>query len=78
MDVIVAAYGSSYSEDGVAHVVYGTNTSAAYLASYLDLGAGDDGGLDGVDGFTLTGIQVVADIYANEVRVPYSGNMLNG
>ncbi|CAN0503992.1 unnamed protein product, partial [Ectocarpus sp. 12 AP-2014] len=40
MDVMVGAYGSSHLSEGAAHVVYGTNTSAAYDASFLDLGAG--------------------------------------
>ncbi|CAM9457361.1 unnamed protein product, partial [Hapterophycus canaliculatus] len=55
MDVMVGAYGSSHLSEGAAHVVYGTNTSAAYDVSFLDLGAGAGGGLDGNDGFTLTG-----------------------
>lgn len=65
MDVIVAAYGSSEAVAGAVHVVYGTNTSAAYDASFLDLGAGGDGGLDGNDGFTLVGIWMEADPYSN-------------
>lgn len=67
MDVIVAAYGSSAVEEGAAHVVYGTNTSTAYHASYLDLGSGGSGGLDGIDGFTLTGIRLEAELYATLV-----------
>lgn len=67
MDVMIGAYGSSYSEEGAAHVVYGTSTSAAYEASYLDLGAGG-GGLDGIDGFTLTGIMMDFLLYAELVR----------
>lgn len=63
MDVMIGAYGSSYSEEGAAHVVYGTNTSAAYEASLLDLG-----GLDGMDGFTLTGILMDFPLYAELVR----------
>lgn len=65
MDVVVAAYGSSEAVVGAAHVVYGTNTSAAYDASFLDLGAGSDGGLDGNDGFTLVGIWMEAEPYSN-------------
>lgn len=69
MDIMVGAYGSSQQEEGAAHVVYGTNTSAAYEASFLDdLGAGGDGGLDGVDGFTLTGIMMDFPLYAELVR----------
>lgn len=67
MDVMIGAYGSSYLEEGAAHIVYGTNTSAAYEASFLDLGAAD-GGLDGIDGFTLTGIMMQFPIYAELVR----------
>lgn len=67
MDVMVGAYGSSYLEKGAAHIVYGTNSSIAYQNSFLDLGAGEGGGLDGVDGFTLQGIRVVGDTYATLV-----------
>lgn len=67
MDVIVGAFGSSYSVAGAAHVVYGTKSSAAYNASFLDLGAGGNGGLDGFDGFTVWGIEMEADIYATLV-----------
>lgn len=67
MDVIVAAYGSSSLQKGAAHVIYGTNDSAAYHASYLDLGSGGGGGLDGLDGFTLVGIRVEIEIYAKLV-----------
>lgn len=69
MDVMIGAYGSSYSEEGAAHIVYGTNTSLAYEASFLDLGA-EGGGLDGIDGFTLTGIMMEFPIYAELVRYP--------
>lgn len=68
MDVIVAAYGSSYLRKGAAHVVYGTSDSPAYHASYLDLGSGGGGGLDGVDGFTLVGIRVEIELYARLVK----------
>ncbi|CAN0109631.1 unnamed protein product, partial [Discosporangium mesarthrocarpum] len=47
-DILVAAYGRSTTARGVAHMVYGTNTSAAYLSSELDLST-----LDGQDGFTM-------------------------
>ena len=67
MDVMVGAFGKSLTVVGAAHVVYGTSTSAAYNASFLDLGAGDSGGLDGVDGFTVWGIEMEAEIYANLV-----------
>eukprot|EP00903_Cladosiphon_okamuranus_P018604 g17125.t1 len=85
MDVMIGAYGSSYLEEGAAHVVYGTNTSAAYEASYLDFGAGDGGGLDGVDGFTLTGVMVEFQLYAEllplllerHLSTQYTGNPLS-
>lgn len=68
MDVIVGAYGSTHLSAGAAHVVYGTNTSAAYEASFLDLGGGSDGGLDGIDGFTLSGVSMEFPLYAELVR----------
>lgn len=68
MDVMVGAYGRSHLSEGAAHVVYGTNTSAAYDASFLDLGAGGGGGLDGVDGFTLSGMSIKIELYAKLVR----------
>lgn len=71
MDVIVAAYGTSEMLVGVAHVVYGTNTSMAYDASYLDLGLGGDGGLDGVDGLTLVGIWMDAEPYAKLASIDW-------
>ena len=67
MDVMVGAFGNSYVVAGAAHVVYGTNTSAAYNASFLDLGAGGGGGLDATDGFTVWGIEMEAEIYATLV-----------
>lgn len=70
MDVMVGAYGSTHLSEGAAHVVYGTNTSAAYEASFLDLGAGSDGGLDGNDGFTLSGVSMEYTLYAELVRSP--------
>lgn len=70
MDVVIGAYGSSYLEGGAAHLVYGTNTSTAYEASFLDLGGGAGGGLDGVDGFTLTGVMMQFPLYAELVRCP--------
>lgn len=68
MDVIVAASGSSYLQEGAAHVIYGTNDSAAYQASYLNLGSGGGGGLDGLDGFTLVGIRVEVELYTKLVK----------
>lgn len=68
MDVMVGAYGSSHLSEGAAHVVYGTNTSAAYEASFLDLGGGSGGGLDGIDGFTLAGLSMEFPLYAELVR----------
>lgn len=68
MDVMVGAYGSSHLSEGAAHVVYGTNTSAAYDVSFLDLGAGTGGGLNGDDGFTLAGVMVELELYAKLVR----------
>lgn len=68
MDVMIGAYGSSILEEGAAHVVYGTNTSAAYQTSFLDLGGAAGGGLDGDDGFTLTGIMMAFPLYAELVR----------
>ena len=67
MDVMVGASGSSYLEKGAAHVVYGTNTSGAYESSFLDLGGSGGAGLNSVDGFTLSGIEMEADIYAKLV-----------
>ncbi|CAM9780373.1 unnamed protein product [Ectocarpus sp. 13 AM-2016] len=85
MDVIVGAYGSSHLSEGAAHVVYGTNTSAAYDASFLDLGAGGGGGLDGVDGFTLSGMSIKMELYAKllsdtldrQLSLQYTGNPLS-
>lgn len=72
MDVMVGAYGSSHLSEGAVHVVYGTNTSDAYDASLLDLGGGSGGGLDGVDGFTLTGVSVEIELYAKLVGSRWS------
>lgn len=72
MDVMVGAYGSSHLREGAAHVVYGTNTSEAYDASFLDLGAGGGGGMDGVDGFTLTGVSLQMELYAKLVGSRWS------
>ncbi|CAM9538657.1 unnamed protein product, partial [Laminaria digitata] len=86
MDVMVGAFGDSYLVAGAAHIIYGTNTSAAYNASFLDLGAGgNDGGLDGVDGFTVWGIEMEAEIYATlpsetvgrQLSLQYTGNPLS-
>ncbi|CAB1121356.1 unnamed protein product [Ectocarpus sp. CCAP 1310/34] len=85
MDVMVGAYGSSHLSEGAAHVVYGTNTSAAYDSSFLDLGAGDGGGLDGVDGFTLSGMSIEIELYAKllsdtldrQLSLQYTGNPLS-
>ncbi|CAM9630564.1 unnamed protein product [Pylaiella littoralis] len=85
MDAMIGAYGSSHLSEGAAHVVYGTNTSEAYDASFLDLGAGGVGGLDGVDGFTLTGVAVERKLYADlledtldrQLSAQYTGNPLS-
>ncbi|CAM9448813.1 unnamed protein product [Scytosiphon promiscuus] len=84
MDVMIGAYGSSYLSEGAAHIVYGTNTSAAYDVSFLDLGASAEGGLDGDDGFTLSGVVVELELYANlpsdtlerQLSNQYTGNPL--
>lgn len=68
MDVMIGAYGSSHLSEGAAHIVYGTNTSAAYDLSFLDLGTTAGGGLDGDDGFTLSGVTVEIELYAKLVR----------
>lgn len=68
MDVMIAAYAGDYLEAGAVHIVYGTNTSAAYEASFLDVGVASNGeGLDGNDGITLSGSRMEAVLYATLV-----------